>query len=183
MMPVAQSEGAIGSILSQPASVKASERNTTDMPFRTTGLLYQRATALAIFVALAVVHTWPLASDPAHLSRVDNADYALNAWAISWVAHQLPRDPLHLFDANIFYPERLTLAYSESMIVQGVLAMPIRAVGGSPVLAYNLLLLAGLAFTSWAFWLLLRRWTGSLAAAYVGGSLAGFNAAVLVRLP
>jgi hypothetical protein len=139
--------------------------------------------ALAVFALLAAVHTWPLASNPAHLSRNDNGDTLLNTWAIAWVAHQLPRDPVHLFDANIFYPEPLTLAYSEAMIVQGVLAMPIRALGGSPVLAFNLLLIAGMALTGWAFCLLLRHWTGSWAAGYIGGSLAAFNASVLVRLP
>lgn len=132
---------------------------------------------------LTVVHTWPLASNPAHLSRNDSADTLLNTWTIAWVAHQLPRDPVHLFDANIFYPERLTLAYSEAMIVQSVLALPILAAGGSPVLAYNLVLMAGFALTGWAFCLLIRRWTGSWAAGYVGGSLAAFNAHVLVRLP
>jgi hypothetical protein len=142
-----------------------------------------RRRSLAIFALLAVVHTWPLASDPAHLSRNDNADTVLNTWAIAWVAHQLPRDPARVFDGNIFHPEPLTLAYSESMIVQGVLAMPVLALGGSPVLAYNVVLMAGFALTSWAFWLLIQRWTGSTAAAYVGGSLAGFNASVLVRLP
>src|SRR5438093_2873803 len=96
---------------------------------------------VAVFALLAAAHTWPLASNPAHLSRNDNGDTLLNTWAIAWVAHQLPRDPAHLFDANIFYPERLTLGYSEAMVVQGVLAMPILAVGGSPVLAYNVLLM------------------------------------------
>jgi hypothetical protein len=139
--------------------------------------------ALALFALLAVVHTWPLASDPAHLSRNDNGDTLLNTWAIAWVAHQLPRDPAHLFDANIFHPERRTLAYSEAMLVQGVLAMPLLALGASPVLAFNVLLMAGMALTGWAFCLLLHRWTGSWAAACVGGSLAGFNSHVLVRLP
>ena len=106
----------------------------------------------------------------------------LNTWAIAWVAHQLPRDPRHLFDANIFYPAHLTLAYSEAMIVQGIMAMPVLALGGSPVLAYNLVLLAGFALTGWAFFLLLWRWTRSWAAAYIGGALAGFNAYVLVQL-
>ena len=124
--------------------------------------------ALLAFVLLTIVHTWPLASNPAHLSRNDNGDAVLNTWAIAWVAHQLPRAPAHLFDANIFYPERHTLGYSEAMVVQGVMAMPVIAAGGSPVLA---------------FWLLLVRWTGSIPAAYVGGSLAAFNAHVLVRLP
>ena len=148
--------------------------------------LVSRAPGLVAFAAfglLAAVHTWPLASNPAHLSRNDNGDALLNTWAIAWVAHQLPRDPVHLFDANIFYPELRTLGYSEAMIVQGVLAWPILAAGGSPVLAYNLVLLAGFALTGWAFCLLLQRWTGSWAAGYCGGSLATFNSHVLVRLP
>ena len=137
--------------------------------------------AFAVFVLLAAVHTWPLASDPAHLSRVDPGDGALNIWAIGWVAHELPRHPLRLFEANIFYPEHLTLAYSEAMIVQGALAMPIVALGGSAVLAYNLVLMAGLALTGWAFCLLTWRWTGSWSAGFVAGSLAAFNAHALVR--
>src|SRR5205823_1585547 len=76
-----------------------------------------QAAAVVFFAALTIIQTWPLASDPAHLSRNDNADTVLNEWTIAWVVHQLPRDPLHLFDANIFYPERRTLAYSESMPV------------------------------------------------------------------
>lgn len=139
--------------------------------------------ALGVFVLLAVVHTWPLARDPAHLSRNDNGDTLLNTWAIAWVAHQLPRDPVHLFDANMFYPERRSLAYTEAMIVQGVLAMPVLAAGGSPVLAYNLVLLAGFTLTGWAFCLLIQRWTGSWVGGYVGGSAAAFNSHVLVRLP
>lgn len=139
--------------------------------------------AFAVFVLLAAVHTWPLASDPAHLSRVDPGDGALNIWAIGWVAHELPRHPLTLFEANIFYPEHLTLAYSEAMIVQGVLAMPVVALGGSAVLAYNLVLMAGFALTGWAFCLLVWRWTGSWSAGFVAGSLAAFNAHVLVRFP
>jgi hypothetical protein len=139
--------------------------------------------ALAVFALLAIVHTWPLGTNPAHLSRNDNGDALLNTWAIAWVAHQLPRDPVHLFDAGIFYPEHLTLGYSEAMIVQGVMAMPILAAGGSLVPAYNLVLMAGLLLTGWAFCLLVWRWTGSWAAGYVGGSLAAFNSHVLTRLP
>jgi len=142
-----------------------------------------RLVALAVFLLLACAHTWPLVTNPAHLSRTDNGDALLNMWTIGWVAHQLPRDPRHLFDANIFYPERLTLAYSEAMIVQGILAMPVIAAGGSPVLAFNLVLLAGFALTGWAFCLLTHRWTGSWPAGYTAGALAAFNAHVMVRLP
>lgn len=138
--------------------------------------------SFGLFVALSVVHTWPLASAPGTLSRVDNGDMLLNAWAMAWVAHQLPRDPLHLFDANIFWPERRTLAYSEHLVLQGILGMPVRALGGSPVLSHNLVMLAGFALTGWAFCLLVRRWTSSWPAGLVAGSLAAFNAHTLTRL-
>jgi hypothetical protein len=139
--------------------------------------------ALGLFVALAIVHTWPIASDPAHLARNDNGDAMLNEWIIAWVAHQAPRDPLHLFDANIFYPERHTLAYSEAMIVQSAMAAPILWLGGSPVLAYNLVLIAGFALTGWAMCLVIARWTDNWVAGIVAGMVFGFNAHTLTRIP
>ena len=107
------------------------------------------------------VKEWPLATAPGTLSRNDNGDALLNEWILAWVAHQLPRAPARLFDANIFYPARDTLAYSEPLIVQGVMTLPIRVLGGSPVLAYNLVLIAGYALTAWAGYLLVRGWTGN----------------------
>ena len=86
---------------------------------------FKRLALLAIFVALAVVHTWPLGARPSYYSRLDTSDTQLNTWAMAWVARTLPTDPIHLFDANIFYPEKRTLAYSEPLLVQGVLAIPI----------------------------------------------------------
>ena len=140
-----------------------------------------RLTSLGWFVCLAVVETWPLASNPAHLSRNDNGDAMLNEWTIAWVAHQAPRDPLHLFDANIFFPERDTLAYSESMIVQSAMAAPFLWLGASPVLAYNLVLLAGFTLTAWASTLVVARWTGDWTIAILAGF--AFNAHTISRVP
>lgn len=144
---------------------------------------HPRAASLALFIALAAIETWPLASDPAHLSRNDNGDTVLNEWTLAWVAHQAPRAPLNLYQANIFYPERDTLAYSESMIVQAAMAAPLLWLGASPVLAYNLVLLAGFALTGWAVTLVMVRWTADWVAALIAGILAGFNAHTLSRLP
>jgi hypothetical protein len=93
-----------------------------------------RLAALALFIVLAVVHTWPLASDPAHLSRNENGDTLLNTWIVAWVIHQAPRAPLQLFNANIFYPEPNTLAYSEALLVQSAMGAPLVWAGASPVL-------------------------------------------------
>src|SRR3954468_24510127 len=97
---------------------------------------------LALCLLLATVHTWPLVLHPARYSRNDNADAELNEWILAWVAHQLPRDPAHLFEANIFYPAHDVLAFSEPLIVPALMGAPLAWTGSSPVLVYNLVLIA-----------------------------------------
>jgi hypothetical protein len=138
--------------------------------------------ALAAFVLLAVIHTWPLASRPGYYSRVDNGDYLLNAWVLDWVATALPTRPGTLFDANIFHPEKNTLAYSEPLLLQGVLAMPLVWSGASAVTTFNVVLMAGLALSGWAFAWYCQSLTGSWWAGTVAGSMAIFNAHNLMRL-
>jgi hypothetical protein len=128
-----------------------------------------------------VLHSWPLATDPGHLSRLDNADASLNTWAITWVSHALVHAPLRLFEAPIFYPEVHTLAYSEHLLVPTVIGAPLLWAGVSPVLVHNLLIIAGLALSGWAMFLLMSNWTGSMTAGLVAGLAYGFNAHVLSR--
>jgi hypothetical protein len=137
--------------------------------------------ALIFFSAMAVLHSWPLASDPAHLARLDNHDAEVLTWTVAWVAHALPRQPLSLFDAPIFYPEHHSLAFSEHMFVPSVIGAPLLWAGASPVLVYNLLIIAGLALSGWSMYLLMRRWTGSESAAILAGLAYAFNAHVLTR--
>jgi hypothetical protein len=139
------------------------------------------AAALVLSAGLAVIHTWPLAMDVAGQSRLDNADTALNTWIVAWVAHQLPRDPMRVFDAPIFHPERRTLAYSEHLLAQGVMGLPLRAAGLSPTATFNLLVLAGFALSAWAMWRLVAAWTGDEVAGAVAGSAFAFNAHLLTR--
>lgn len=133
-------------------------------------------------ILLAVVHTWPLATNPAGLSSNDNADAQLNAWILAWVEHALPRTPLHLFQANIFYPARDSLAFSEPLIVPAILGAPFAWLGASPVLVFNLVMLGGFALTALAGYALMFAWTGNRAAALLAGSTFAFNTHTLTRL-
>jgi hypothetical protein len=139
--------------------------------------------AAGVFLGLAIFHTWPLSGSPARLSLNHNADAQLNEWIVSWMAHTLPTHPARLFDGNIFAPERQTLTYSEPLIVPALVGAPIRWLGGSPVLTFNLLLVAGLTLTALSAWFVVWRWTGSAGAAVVAGALAAFNVHLLTRLP
>jgi hypothetical protein len=136
-----------------------------------------------VFLVLSALHTWPLVTAPAHLSRNNNADTILNEWTVAWVAHQIVRDPVHLFNANIFHPDKRTLAMSENLIAPAVMGAPLLWLGASPVLTYNVLLLLGFALTGWTTCIVVSRWTGDHMAGLVSGSLLAFNAHSLTRLP
>src|SRR3954447_19787635 len=139
--------------------------------------------ALGLFAALAVIHLWPLASAPGTLGRDDSGDYVLHEWIMAWVAHQVVHSPLHLFDANIFYPEPRTLSYSDHLFLQSMLGAPLLWAGASALLAHNLVLMAGFALTGWTTAIVIRTWTGSWPAAIGSGSLVAFNSFSLTRLP
>ena len=142
----------------------------------------RRASAAFICLLLAIIHTWPLALDPGRWSRNDNGDAQLNEWILAWVAHQLPRDPTHLFEANIFYPAHDALAFSEPLIVPALMGAPLAWLGASPVLVYNLVLIAGFALTAFVTCRLVERWTGDLFAGLLAGSAFAFNTHTLTRL-
>jgi hypothetical protein len=139
--------------------------------------------AALVFALLAIVHTWPLVTEPGTLSRNDNGDAQLNEWILAWVAHQLPRHPLQLFQGNIFYPAKDVLAFSEPLIVPALMVAPALWGGGSPVLAINLAMLIGFALTALGTYALVFSWTRDRLAALTAGSLFAFNAHTLTRLP
>ena len=90
-------------------------------------------------------------------------------WRIAWVQHQLVADPRHLFDANIFYPLRATLAYSDAMILPAVAAWPLAWMRVHPVIAYNLVLLAGFVASGVATYALVRALGWGPVAAWLAG--------------
>jgi hypothetical protein len=146
------------------------------------GHLRRHCLAITVFMALSVAHTWPLATNPTTLSLNDNGDAQLNEWIVAWVVHQLSRDPANLFDGNIFYPAKDSLAFSEPLIVPAIMAAPVFWLGGSPVLAYNLLLLVGFTLTALATYAVVFSWTEDRPSALLAGSLFAFNTHALTRL-
>ena len=103
---------------------------------------YRPVWTLLGLVALAMVFTWPLAdvTDPV-LARHD--DPLFSVWRLAWVAHQLPRSPVDLFDTNIFFPEHNTLAYSDAMLLLGLMGAPFIWLGVHPIIVHNALVIAG----------------------------------------
>ena len=138
--------------------------------------------AFVVCLLLALLHTWPIARSPAHESLDVNADVDILAWTLSWIARAIVTQPLTWIDGNIFAPEPHVLLYTDPILVPALMGAPVRWLGGSPILTFNLVLVAGLTLTAWAGWLVAWRWTGSFAAALVAGTLLAFNGHLLTRL-
>ncbi|MGB2717853.1 MAG: hypothetical protein WBC51_26950 [Vicinamibacterales bacterium] len=133
----------------------------------------QHAAAFLLFSALALVWTWPLGSY--FFSRIphDPGDPILNTYLIWWNAQTLPFTE-QWWNPPFFFPMRGALALSEHLAGLAIISSPIQWLGGSPILAYNVCLLASYALSAWFAYLLVYRLTGSLIGAACAGLAYGF---------
>ena len=140
--------------------------------------------ALALFVLLSAVWTWPL---PRYLTTRlphDAWDPVLNTYLLRWNAGHVPFTP-EWWNPPFFFPMRGALALSEHLAGISVIGTPVQLLGGGAVLAYNVCFLASFALSAWFAFLLVRRLTGSAAAALCAGiayGFAPFRAAQLAHL-
>src|SRR5258706_10167539 len=97
--------------------------------------------------------TWPLAT------ALDRAvaypgDPFINTWILDWDWYATWHQPLHLFQANAFYPAKDSLAFSENLYGIALLLFPLRALGADALTAHNVAVLLGFAFSGFAAFLL-----------------------------
>ena len=135
----------------------------------------------ALLAAFTLIATWPLALRLADSLPGDYGDPVFVTWAIGWVSATLtdsltqPASLARFWDANIFFPERQTLAFSEHFIGQSVLALPFFWASGNPLVAYNVAFLASFFLTGLGTFLLTRLLTGSATGALIAAVIATFN--------
>jgi hypothetical protein len=133
------------------------------------------------FAALTGALTYPLCLEPATRAMALSADTRLFLWTLSWDVHALLHQPLRLFDANIFYPEPRTLAFSEHLLGSAVLGAPFLLAGG-PVLAMNVVLLLSCLLSGAGGYLLARELGIPRAGAFVTGTIFAFAPPRFTRL-
>jgi hypothetical protein len=119
-------------------------------------------------VLLAILTSWPLILHLPSRIAPDLGDPVRTAWEVAWVGHAMLHNPLHLFDANAFYPHPLSLAFSDSLLGYG----PAAFFGSGTVAAlvrYNLLFLFAWSLCFVGAYLLARE----LGLGRLGGAAAG----------
>ena len=138
------------------------------------GGLPEAASIAALALVLTAALTWPLVPKLDRIGRVNTDDGRLSIWNVAWVADALIVHPRTLFDANIFFPARQTLAYSEANIVAGVVAIPAWGFTANPYLAHNSAVLFAFVMAFVGTYYLVRYLSGSREAALVAGALFAF---------
>lgn len=141
---------------------------------------------LALYCALAVLATWPLA---AHLtthypSAIPwyGGDPNIFTWWIDWIAKamlgQLPVAPGKM----VFWPVGIDPLGGWDGIIMLAIGLPVRLLTGNPILAYNCIVLAALVATAFSAYLFMYHLTRSRYAATFGGLLFGFSTYMIVRM-
>lgn len=135
-----------------------------------------------VFVALTIVLTSPLSIHPGSTVLPLGGDTNLMIWMLAWDVHALSQRPWALFDANIFAPERFTLAYSENCAGSALIAAPFLWSTRNPVLAMNAVVLIACVLCGAGTYLLARRLGLSRPASVLAGIVFAFAPPRLLRL-
>ncbi|MGZ5433304.1 MAG: hypothetical protein ACXWH7_10280 [Thermoanaerobaculia bacterium] len=126
--------------------------------------------------------TWPLVLHPA-TAVSDFGDPLLTAWILDWVCYALTHQPLSLYDAPIFHPAPVPLAYSENLIAVAILVLPAYLAGVPPIAVHNLAVLLGFALSGYGAYVLARMVSGSTIGAIAGGIFFAFCSFKFDHLP
>src|SRR5216683_4552655 len=117
--------------------------------------------------------TWP------YVTRLRDAvagpgDPYLVAWIMWWDYHATFTDPLNLFHANVFFPYRYTLAFSEHCYGLSLPFFPLFFLGFRPLTVHAIAMFLGFALSGYGAFRLARTLTGSYGVAWVAGILFAF---------
>ena len=136
----------------------------------------------AIFVVAEIVMIRRTPGQLAHRITNNLGDPALVVWTLRWAGHALVHDPIHVFDANIFWPYPHTLAYADSLLSLAPLYALLYWVTGNLTFSLNLLVLILILLNLAATYSLTRWLTKSTEAAVLAALAFGFSGFVLSQL-
>jgi hypothetical protein len=139
--------------------------------------------ALALlYTVVTLIYFWPLPrlfGD--HIGEY--GDSLFNLYVLKWGAHQIGLGLPDVWDANIFYPTRGTLAYSDHLLGPAAQLFLFLKVVPNAVAGYNFLFLSAYVASALAVCWVLRRSGLSWIAAGLAGWMYAFSSFRLAQLP
>lgn len=120
-------------------------------------------------VLLAAIMTWPALRYPATTIPQDIWDPTLQAWQMAWAGHILTTDPLQLWNANAFYPDHYSYAFSDTLLGYA----PAGMIGSGPeaaIVRYNIMFVLIFALAFFGAYALVRQLGAGRSGAVVAGA-------------
>lgn len=105
------------------------------------------------FLFLTVIFFWPMATNLSSYS--EGGDHMFNAWTLSRNHHCILRQNCNDYtNANIFFPNRDSMLYSETQLSAGILTLPLYFVNPNPLFATNIWYILSMFFSGFFMYLL-----------------------------
>jgi hypothetical protein len=136
-----------------------------------------------LFAALTLGLTYPLSLHPGSTSLGSDPDVHTFTWTLGWDVHAFLHRPWTIVDANIFFPYRRTLAFSENLIGSALVAAPVVWLTGNYVLAMNVVAMLSVGLCGVGAYVLARRIGLTVGAAVICGVIFAFSPARFFRFP
>ncbi len=128
----------------------------------------------SLYTVITILLLWPLVSHIRSAVADTLGDPLLNAWTLRWVQHALVTQPAHLYDGNMFAPNLRSLAFSELLLPQAIIAWPFWLVSHDALFAYNASLLLTYPLCGVAMYALCRGLGAIRGAAFLAGLAYAF---------
>src|SRR3954470_17720843 len=143
---------------------------TTESPARS--LLPWLALTL-LYTAVTLVYFWPLPRLAGDHLGPDLGDPLFTLYVLKWGAHQIGLGLPDVWDANIYYPTRGTLAFSDHLLGPAAQLFLFLKLVPDAIAGYNFLFLSSFVASALAVcWVLRRGGISWIAAALAGGMYA-----------
>jgi hypothetical protein len=137
---------------------------------------------IALFLGITIFMTYPviLKMDS---SVQDGGDPLPNTWILASNVNKIANLEFHdIFDTNIFYPHKKTLAYSEYLFTQSLIALPVALLVNNPIFVYNFILLFSIFTSGLGMYFLCRYLTQNTFGAIIAGVIYAFSPFMISHL-
>lgn len=139
-----------------------------------------RRFALLLYLLLAVAtfsNTWV---NPVGSWIGSPKDPQLFIWYLGWIPNELSLGHNPLFTDYLSYPPGVNLMWNTSMIFPALLLWPVTTLFG-PVVAYNVLITAGIALSAWFGFIAAQRFIDRPILCFAAGLVYGFSPALIAQ--
>ena len=135
---------------------------------------------ILLFTALSLLYFWPLPKQLGDHLGPDLGDPLFNLWVLKWGVHEIRLGLPNLWNgnvwnANIFYPTKGTLAFSDHLLGPAAELVPFLKVFPNAIAGYNVLFLSSFIGSALAVCWMLRKSGLSWPAALLGGWMYAYS--------